>query len=285
MHKYIAKRLLIYIPVLFTKNCFCQISEMKTNEFIGTAPISNDQRVVKKNSWSVEVITSILPHAKITRQSGNYILRSRLQSSYDMGLNYYCNLNKTTIFSAGLHFVLGKRNFFINIPSADLTNSNPLGLLIEQKELWGSFRVPLLIEKKIQKKLNPFSIKAGLSFRYSGLMPDESFVATRYDPNNQPTDVFNAEISARNNGKPWITFLGGLSKSVLLYNKNVLSIGTQADISTTYFLKSNYEITIPNQPIATGTYKINGSSFGLSVQYIFTGYNKQSVRSYQKKGF
>jgi len=48
----------------------------------------------------------------------------------------------------------------------------------------------------------------------------------------------------------------------------------QADISPTYFLEGNYEFTIPNKPVTSGTYKISGSSLGLSVQYIFTGKNK-----------
>ena len=106
-------------------------------------------------------------------------------------------------------------------------------------------------------------------------MSDEGFGVTAIDSNNRPHDVFNAEITATNNGKPWITFLGGFSKSILLDNKNVLAIGVQADISTTNFLKSNYEITIPSKPVTSGTYKISGSSVGLSVQYIFTGTNKR----------
>jgi len=89
-----------------------------------------------------------------------------------------------------------------------------------------------------------------------------------------PVSIFNSEISARNNGIPWITFLGGLSKSILLNNKNVLSLGVQVDLSPTYFLEGNYEITIPNKPVTSGTYKISGSSVGLSIQYIFTGTNK-----------
>jgi hypothetical protein len=139
--------------------------------------------------------------------------------------------------------------------------------------------MPFLIEKKLNtKKSGGFYIKAGFTLRYSGMMPDEGFGVTAIDSNNRSYDVFNADISARNNGIPWITFLGGVSKSILLGNKNILSIGVQADVSTTYFLKSNYEITIPNKPVTSGTYEINGSSVGLSVQYIFTGTNKQIVK-------
>lgn len=267
MNKRVAKRLLICLQVLFSKNCFCQIAD------------SNHQKSANKSDLSLELIASILPKAKITRETGNYFLRSHIQSSYDLGLNYNYNINEKTSLATGLHFIVGKRNFFINIPSSDLTNSNPSGLLIEEKELWGVFKIPILIEKKLSGQINPLSIKAGFNLKYSGLMSDESFVATRYDANNRPTDVFYAEISADNNGKPWVTLLGGLFKSILLDNKNILSLGIQTDISTTYFLKSNYEITIPNQPITKGVYKINGSSIGLSVQYTFTGSNRHIIKA------
>ena len=182
------------------------------------------------------------------------------------------------IISSGLHFVVGKRNFFANIPSGDINNWDGRNI-IEDKELWGSFRIPLLVEKKLNyKNKSAISIKAGLNFRYSGLMIDEGIGGSIADSNNNWIDIFNAELSARNNGKPWVTFLAGVSKSIILDNKNILSISLQADVSTTYFLKSNYEITIPNQPVTRGTYKINGTSLGLSVQYVFTGANKQLVK-------
>jgi len=264
------KDFLFCLGLLLPKICFCQTVDTKS--------ISDAQYETKQNNFGVEAIASILPPAKITREEGNYVLKSHLQSSYDLGINYLHHLKNDLIFSTGFHVIIGKRNFFINIPSSDLANSNPYGLLIEQKELWGSLRIPFLIEKKISNKRNPFSIRTGLNFRYSGMNSDESFVGIRFDSNNRPTEVFNAEISARNNGKPWITFLAAVSKSIQLDNNNILAISLQADISKTYFLKSNYEITIPNQPYTKGTYKINGSSLGLSVQYIFTGSNKQIVK-------
>jgi len=259
------------LGLLLTKICICQTVDTKS--------ISDGQHETRQNNFGVEVIASILPPAKITRQTGSYELRSHLQSSYDIGINYLHYLKSDLIFSTGFHFIIGKRNFFANIPSADI-NFWDGGISIEEKELWGGFRIPFLFEKKLNaKKQSPFYIKAGVTLRYSGLMSDELFGVTAIDSNNRSYDVFNADISARNNGIPWITFLAGLSKSILLNNKNVLSIGLQADISTTYFLKSNYEITIPNKPVTSGTYKINGSSVGLSLQYVFTGTNKQIVKS------
>ena len=265
------RHFLLCLSLLLTRICFCQTVDTKT--------ISDAQHETKQNNFGIEVIASILPPAKITREEGKYVLKSHLQSSYDLGINYLHHLKNDLIFSTGFHFIIGKRNFFANIPSTDI-NFWDGGISIEEKELWGGFRIPFLLEKKLNaKKTNPLYIKAGVTLRYSGLMSDESYGLVAIDSNYRSNDVFNADISARNNGIPWITFLAGLSKSILLNNKNVFSIGLQADISTTYFLKSNYEITIPNKPVTSGTYKINGSSVGLSVQYVFTGANKQIVKS------
>ena len=260
------KRLLTVFLALITKSGLGQTSPTQTFSL-------NDSLKFKKSNFSIEVVASILPKAKITgNEDSKYHLKSHLQSSYDLGINYIRYLSEYLSISTGLHFIVGKRNFFADIPSEDINNWDGRNI-IEDKELWGSIRVPLLIEKKLAgKKLNWWSIKAGLNLRYSGLMSDESneYILV-YPP---PVSIFNSEISATNNGKPWITFLGGLSKSILLNNKNVLSLGVQADLSPTYFLEGNYEFTIPNKPVTSGTYKISGSSVGLSVQYIFTGTNK-----------
>ena len=254
------KGFLFCLGLLLAKICLCQTVDTKS--------ISNGQlEETRQNNFGIEIIASILPPAKITRQSGNYELSSRLQSSYDIGINYLHSLKNNFRFSAGFHFVFGKRNFFANIPSSDINNWDGRNI-IEDKELWGSFRIPFLFEKMLNaKKPGRFNIGAGFTLRYSGQMTDESNESILVYP--PPVSIFNAEISARNNGKPWVTFLGGLSKPILLNNKKVLSIGVQADISTADFLTCNYEITIPNKPITSGTCKINGSSVGLSVQFIF----------------
>src|SRR6187200_1325511 len=185
------KDFLFCLGLLLTKICFCQTVDTKS--------ISDGQHETKQNNFGVEVIASILPPAKITREEGKYVLKSHLQSSYDLGINYLHHLKNDLIFSTGLHFVIGKRNFFANIPSADI-NFWDGGISIEAKELWGCFRMPFLIEKKLNtKKSSGFYIKVGFTLRYSGMMPDEGFGVTAIDSNNRFYDVFNADISARNN--------------------------------------------------------------------------------------
>lgn len=278
------KGFLTFLSFYITATAFCQFTSEFKNDSFNVPGVFKKEKAFKKNNFGIEITASILPKAKITSEEGKYILKSHLQSSYDLGINYLRYINKNFSISTGFHFVVGKRNFFLHIPSEDI-NGRDGRYYIEEKELWGSFRIPLLLERNLYtREKNQLSIKAGINFRYSGMMPDEGYGVTVIDSNNQRTDVFNAEISARNNGKPWITFLAGASKSFLLDNKNILSLTLQADISPTYFLKSNYEITIPNQPVTSGTYKINGSSVGLSVQYIFTGANKQIVKPKKVNG-
>ena len=271
------KYLLLFLFFQVAATSFGQLASDK-NDSIKAHVLLEKEELGKKNHFGIEITASMLPKATIQKQEGKYELKSRLQSSYDLGINYLHSINKSLSISAGLHLIVGKRNFFANIPSEDINNWNGQNL-IERKALWGAFRIPLLLEKKIYtKKTKQVSIKTGINFRYSGLMLDEDYGVI---------NIFNAQLSARNNGKPWITFLAGISKSMILDNKNILAVTLQADISTTYFLKANYEFTIPNQPVTTGTYKINGTSLGLSVQYIFTGSNKQFVQSkktYQTRG-
>jgi hypothetical protein len=269
------KALVAFLAIPITQISFCQSAS--------TVNVSKEAGIFKKSNLGIEVTTSILPGAKITRDQGNYKLRSSLQSSYDIGINYLYNINKKSLISAGVHIIVGKRNFFANIPSEDLPGFNGSGTrLIEDKGLWGSFRVPLLVEKKFHTaKMGVMSVKAGINLRYSGLMLDEGIGTTIIDQNGQTTHIFNAEFPAYK--KPWITFLAGVSKQFVLRNYNIVSVCLQADISTRYFFKGNYAITIPNQPVTTGEYKINGTSAGLSVQYIFTGANKRLNRNYQNK--
>ncbi|HEX7905971.1 MAG TPA: hypothetical protein VF487_18995 [Chitinophagaceae bacterium] len=263
------KSLLLFLFFQAAATVFGQPTSDK-NDSIKAHDFLEKEELFKRNHLGIEITASVLPKATIQKEEGKYELKSHLQSSYDLGINYLHSINKSLSVSVGLHFVVGKRNFFANIPSEDINNLNGQNF-IEEKELWGAVRIPLLLEKNIYtKKAKQISVKTGINFRYSGLMPDEDY--------GQGTGVFNAQLSARNNGKPWITFLAGISKSMILDNKNILAVTLQADISTTYFLKANYELTIPNQPVSTGIYKINGTSLGLTVQYIFTGSNKQFVQ-------
>lgn len=272
-------KLLMVLCVFLTKASLCQLP----SEYIfnNTSRNMNSELAMKKNKIGIEITTSVL-QAKITREQGNYRLRSHLQSAYSIGINDIYSINQGLSISSGFHFVIGIRNFFANIPDNDIPGYPSEPPVIEDKDSWAAIRIPILIEKKIKiKKVKTFVLKMGVNIKYSGFMQD-ILIGTRVTTSNQTFDIFNVELLQRNNDKPWVTFLAGVSKLFVLGNKNILTVGLQADISTTYFIKGNYIITIPNQPNTSGTYKISGTSLGLAVQYILTGANKRLVRNYQK---
>ena len=273
-------KLLTVLFVFLTKSGLCQLP----SEYIfNNVPMNLKSGLpMKKNKVGIEITASVLPKAKITREAGNYRLRSHLQSAFDAGINYIHDINQSLSISSGIHVVIGIRNFFANIPDNDIPGYPSEPPVIEDKDLWATVKIPLLIEKRIEiKKLKTIAFKIGLNIQYSGFMQDESIDGIVID-SNRTINIFNAELSVRNKNKPWITFLAGVSKPFILDNKNILSLGLLANISNNYFYEGTYIITIPNHTNTFGTYKISGTSLGLSVQYIFTGTNKRLIRSYQK---
>jgi hypothetical protein len=275
------KKLLVFLTFLISMASFSQDPSTK-DSLIHFSTIKKEKISLKRGNLSLELTASVLPQGKITREQGKYKLRSRLQSSYDIGINYLYNVNEGLILKTGFHFVVGKWNFFANIPSEDFNNRDGRSI-IEGKELWGAIRIPLQVEKKLpSKKERPMFISAGLGFRYSGLMSDLGYGVSTFS-NNQNQNIFKANFIITNNYKPWITYLAGISRRFVLRNYNILSVGLNVDISTTNFLKGTYAITIPNQPVTSGSYTINGSSLGLSASYIFTGANKKIIPKNSKK--
>lgn len=250
-----------------------------------TINIEFDQKaLVKKSNIGIEIYASLLPRAKIITKEGGYQLKSHLQSSYGIGINYARFLNKNTSFFTGFHLIIGKRNYFVNIPASDFPgNTFTNDLLLENKDIWSSLRIPLLLQKRVGFiEKNTIFFKCGISLRYSGMMNDEDIEGIIIDSSGQKTSVFNASLSGRNKGNPWITFISALSKPFVLDNRNIFILEIYLDVSPTYFFKGEYEITIPGKPVSRGDYKISGTSLGLSVQYIFTGTNKQFIRKYRE---
>jgi hypothetical protein len=230
-----------------------------------------DVNTGKKSNFGFELMASVLPPANIRQAPGNFKLKSRIQSSYDVGINYIRKFEKKWSISAGLHFTVGKWNYFRIVPGAVTGSSNDLYL--EFKELWGSFRLPLMAEKQIRISHKNFSMKAGLSLHYSGLMADLEIGSSTFSSN--PFKL-NAEFPAYK--KPWLSLLMGFSRDIVLKNNNLISAGLLADISRTWFLKGNYRIYINNRLEESGIYKINGTSLGISLRYTWTGANKLLVK-------
>lgn len=225
-----------------------------------------------KGKLGIEMSGAVLPKATITKNEGNYDLRSHIQSCYDVGILYFHIIDSTSKLISGLHFVVGKWNYFAFIPAADFpSNMNITNeLYLEHKYLWNKFRVPLIFEKTIFKKnrrpLMNLSVGVDLSF-----FPFEvNFEGERHvvlGSNNQAIKVLETVIFRTNNKKPWINFLVGLSKN-FTKRKNVV-IGIEANFSSTNFMDGTYVFTVPGKPQTSGNYRINGTGYALKAQYIF----------------
>jgi hypothetical protein len=280
------KGVLALLIFILTKFSFGQIASYDWKVLPTLSGIPNNGMKLKKSNFSIVVTASVLPRAKITRDQGNYTLYSRLQSAYDLGFNYIYNVNNNLLLTTGIHTIIGRWNFFANIPDEDISVYRVSGkLIIWNKDTWGIIKIPLLIEKKLNcRKIGLLSTKAGINFRYSGFNSDLGIGSGGIiTSNNQVINLFDSDFSIDNKNKPWITFLAGINKLFVLDNYNILSVGVQTDISPIYFLKGNYAITVPGQSVTSGTYKVSGTSLGLSISYTFTGTNKRLVQEYEKK--
>jgi hypothetical protein len=248
-------------------------------------------RILKGNKVGIRITASALPKAKIYTNEGLYRLNSKLYSSFYAGLGYLINFNYLWGICSGLSLNITKINFYKYIPNSDLSGSGIMlsddtPPIIYYKDIYARLSLPVLLMRRFHfTKKGFWDIRAGIKLNYSGFSGDKEIGMSVGDTNNYQINIFNANFKSNNDLKPWLSFSMGISKNLLLKNDNLLSFTLFLEYSNTDFLKSDYEITIPNKPITRGTYSVTGSSIGLSLQYIFTGANKRLVRTYQKNGF
>lgn len=281
------KGIMALLCLFLGHTCICQVAELKEKEqFPQIRIIKKKER--QKPYVGLEIIASMLPPAKIKRREGNYRPYSRLQSSYEIGLNYHYDRPKQITFSYGFHLIVGKTNFFLSIPEED-TRAFPYQIdghrIIELKDVWWAFKFPFMIQKEVQtKKWDNIILKAGVNLMYSPIW-DLNVGGGVNDTSNQYIGIYSGFFSGNNKYLPWVNFSLGGCKDLVLKNNNILTLQLIAVISPRAFYRGNYRITIPGQPVATGTYKVYGNSLGLSIQYYFTSSNKKAVKEYLKKGF
>ena len=157
--------------------------------------------------------------------------------------------------------------------------------LIYYKEVYNRLVVPVVAVKRIKFRERGFwDIQGGIKINYSGFSSDEGIGMSIADSSFQFTSIFDSEFKSNNNGKPWLSFSLGGSRNLYLKNYNQLRIQLFAEFTQTHFVKGNYQITVPSKPLTIGTYSIKGSCIGLSVEYVFTGYNRKFVKQFINKG-
>ena len=244
-----------------------------------------NDKLVNRYIIGIQTNACVLPNANIKTIEGNYHLRSALQSSFSIGVNYQQNFTRLWGFGSGLRLDIIKRNFFLHIPDSDLPGylSTEGAPQIESKEIYPRLVVPIKIIRNFNYNDRGFwDLSAGINVNYSGFSEDVTITTSIADSNFQLKRIFYGDFTSDNNKKAWITFNLGTAKSMILKNNNLFAVGIFFEWSFTDFIEGEYEITVPNKPLTRGIYKISGSLLGLSIKYAFTGINRKLIKKYQE---
>jgi len=234
----------------------------------------------QKNNIKLQIGYGVIPNGVIEVKEGIYDLYTKPHSIYSVDLIYQVNLNPSWSVNTGIGFMIIKSNFFEKIPINDLigtgiSRQEDSPPIIYYKGAYPRFSLPILLQKR-SKIINRsfFEFNGGFNINYNGFSKDERIIMNVADSNNQSINIFNANYKSNNNHKPWFGLLLGCGKGFLLRNLNVLAISLSAELNTTKFLSADYEITIPNKPISTGSYSVKGPLLQLSLGYVFRGAQK-----------
>lgn len=236
-------------------------------------------------SVSIFLSSSVLPKANICTKEGEYKLNSKFSSNFGIGINYTIRNGATLAFQSGIQFNVLVNNYYLLIPDSDLsgyisTNGFPQ---IDINDAYARLTLPVrIIHDLFKSDRFVWNISSGINIHYSGFLVDRFISVSLADSNYQYTKIFSSEFESSNSGKPWLSYVLSSSVAFNLKNKDQIRVQLIADLSTTNFLKGEYQITVPNKPVTTGTYSMKGSSLGFSVEYVLTGYNKRLARKYVK---
>ena len=226
----------------------------------------------------VQIQASISPSGNIITSTGKYHLQSRLQSLFGAGVNYQLNFDNYLSLIYGVQINLLSTNYYLHIPDSDLSGFLSTGGApqIEDKQVYYKIAFPVMLSYRFLQKVDGYySLNAGFKVNYSGFSPDENTSTQIADTNYKLQNIFTGKFSSDNNKKPWVTFCAGVARSVHLNSTGDLSIGLMFELSLTKFIKGNYTITVPNQPVTTGSYTVKGSCAGISLLYILPKHERK----------
>jgi len=236
-------------------------------------PFGTQENLSRHNN-GFQLQAGIVPKAEVNTIIGNYQLQSKFQSCFNGGIVYQVNLDSNWNMSYGLQLNIINANYFSNIPATDLQGypGNANVPQIWDKQAYFRLALPALLSYNfLFAKQGFYTLRAGVKLNFSGFSADEITTSEIADSGRQLTKIFHGDFSSNNNNKPWLTYLASLSKTFLLKNGGLFSVDLFGELSTTSYIKANYQITIPNQPVTEGELYIKGSCIGLSFQYLFPG--------------
>ncbi len=269
--------------LIYSSDLFSQISESDAKTFDVPLVFKNetDSSFIKPISLGFQARFGFASNTRIKTFEGQYKLNSRSQPTFSCGINYYLNASNKLSINTGVHVDFVKTLLFIRIPGTDLTSfyNESNGTLIEIKDVKFKVAIPLQVNFQIiNKNKRNWNVSAGVNLNYSGFSSDELVIYGIADSNLRLKDVLHANVSSDNNKTIWPSYTISLFKGFRLANRNVFQVGFFGEYSNTDFLKTNYSIEIPNKPFTRGIALLNGSCYGIIIQYKLNRPNNRVVK-------
>lgn len=237
-------------------------------------------------SFYVNLLSGVTQKASFNRTEGSNSAKSTIQPYWEVGADRHYRLTNTLSYLIGLHITVSGRNTIFDVPIKKINPNDynePLPPF-KDNQVDAGLALPILIEKAWH--IHPYNniyIQGGIQLHYSlGSDVDGSGVNVQ-DSNGNNVEVFSIDLNANNQRKPWLTYSLGSGYEWMLKNYNLFKIGIVANLSFTHFVKGNYQIDIPGDPLTQGTYHVTGSYIGIAASYGFTGLNKKMVHTYENE--
>ncbi len=245
-----------------------------------------------QNSKASPNLTDIIfsrPHISLTIWGGltgksdvpaapyKYQLGSSPMIAFGTGINYHLHIDKEWSLVGGIHLSTVARNFEYYIfkdefvPAIDFDVFDNGG---SSSEVYFLFRFPLSIEKRWWNKHRYWTTGLGVSVNY-GLLHQEEIWQRAYLQSGQVIEYGSMLLQTNNDFKPWLNYHASGGPGWVLKNKNLLSLQLLLNLSCTKFVKGDYTMTVPGQPVVGGRYGFKGSFAAISANYTLTGGRKR----------
>jgi len=213
----------------------------------------------------------ILPPLQTVRLTGSQGIHSSFQSSFTGGLAAYWQTAKRWSVESGIRYRLTKLNF-----ESDDVPGNRIAT-IWYRDIFSQADFPLAISYRLKRNGQSY-LTAGASLH----IPLNNFIESYGSNGGQ-----RATMSYQNNGRSWLSYQVGTSRTFILSNANSLVANAFLNYSPKFFFQGNYMLTNSSNGVqSTGNFRTSGTGMGISVTYLFSAYNKrtwkQRIKVYAK---
>ncbi|MGH2644654.1 MAG: hypothetical protein ACRDE2_11940 [Chitinophagaceae bacterium] len=266
----------LVLPMVFfmcTHNANAQKTSIERRDF------NMDNLAFLRTHYAVNFTYNICRPAMVTRITGKETLHANAQTGFEGTFTWMQNINEKWGIRMGIGAGVVGNTYIIAIPYRDLGNPEPSEDLFinngaaarDRSLVYFSFPITLERRKYIG---NGFFLaaSAGLGIRYFPSNDVENGGPLGYVLNNRfvQTGLFSVTMDGSNNGKPWLNLL----LEPCLYKQfkygDMVKVSLAANVSLRDFARGNYQFQIDGQPSTFGSYRVDGTSIGLKVSYVYT---------------